>query len=151
MANFEDEARGPEEKGQGGELGRQPPFEGRQPPFEGRQPPFEGRQPPFEGRQPPFEGRQPPFEGRQPPFEGRQPPFEGKHGTGGDPGGGRVFLGGSSREAGVVVRATVESFGPVGETELQVNIKWPAGCNSSPVVEPVKRTVKPPGGSVNVA
>jgi hypothetical protein len=63
---------------------------------------------------------------------------------------GRVFLGGSSRESGVVVRATVESYGPVGETELQVNIKWPAGCNSAPIVEPVKRTLKPPGGCANV-
>jgi len=66
-------------------------------------------------------------------------------------GGGRVFAGGPSRETGVVVRATVESYGPVGETELQVNVKWPAGCNSAPVVEPVKRTTRPPGGRANVA
>jgi hypothetical protein len=99
-----------------------------------------GRQPPFRGRQPPFEGRHPPFEGRQPPFEGRQEASVG----------GRVFVGGSSRETGVVVRATVESFGQVGETELNVSIKWPAGCNSSPVVEQGKRTVKPRGSTVNV-
>jgi hypothetical protein len=85
--------------------------------------------------------------GRQPPFEGRQPPFEGRQEA---TGGGRVFVGGSSRETGVVVRATVESFGQVGETELNVSIKWPAGCNSSPVVEQGKRTVKPRGSTVNV-
>jgi len=141
MSNSEDEARGSEENGRDAGMGNED--------VAGRQPPFEGRQPPFEGRQPPFEGRQPPFEGRQPPFEGRQPPFEGKQ-SGGGAGGGRVFLGGSSRETGVVVRATVESFGLVGETELNVSVKWPAGCNSSPIVEPVKRTAKPPGGSANV-
>ena len=64
--------------------------------------------------------------------------------------GARVFLNGSSRAAGVVVRATVESFGPVGETELNVTVKWPAGGNSSPVVEPVRRAVRPPGAAPNV-
>ncbi|HUA59742.1 MAG TPA: hypothetical protein VML19_13370 [Verrucomicrobiae bacterium] len=127
MSNSEDEARGSEENGRDAGMGNED----------------------VAGRQPPFEGRQPPFEGRQPPFEGRQPPFEGKQ-SGGGAGGGRVFLGGSSRETGVVVRATVESFGLVGETELNVSVKWPAGCNSSPIVEPVKRTAKPPGGSANV-
>jgi hypothetical protein len=26
-----------------------------------------------------------------------------------------------------VVRATVEAFGPVGDTEMNITIKWPAG------------------------
>ena len=38
-----------------------------------------------------------------------------------------MFGYGSSREAGVIVRATVEAFGPVGDTELTVHVKWPAG------------------------
>jgi len=65
-------------------------------------------------------------------------------------GGGRVFLAGPAREAGVVVRATVEAFGPVGDTELQVTVKWPAGNPSSPCVEPVKESRRPPGVSANV-
>jgi len=87
--------------------------------------------------------------GKNPPAVGKNPPV-GKNPVAEDVGGGRVFLGGSSREAGVVVRATVESYGPVGETELQVNVKWPAGCNSSPIVEPVRKMPKLPGGTANV-
>jgi hypothetical protein len=32
----------------------------------------------------------------------------------------------SPRKAGVVIRATVEHMGLVGDTELTVNVKWPA-------------------------
>lgn len=32
----------------------------------------------------------------------------------------------SARKAGVVIRATVEHMGLVGDTELTVNVKWPA-------------------------
>jgi cysteine peptidase C11 family protein len=91
--------------------------------------------------------------GHTPP-KGRTPP-RGRTDPGAEPssdqGGGRVFLRGSSREAGVVVRATVESFGPVGDTELQVTVKWPAGNNSSPIVDPERRSIRPPGGDANVA
>ncbi len=45
-----------------------------------------------------------------------------------------VFQGSSSREAGVIVRATVEAFGPVGDTELNVTVKWPAGSYVGPIV-----------------
>jgi hypothetical protein len=42
--------------------------------------------------------------------------------------GGDVAAGGhcSPRKAGVVIRATVEHMGLVGDTELTVNVKWPA-------------------------
>ena len=33
---------------------------------------------------------------------------------------------GSSGHAGIVVRATVESFGVAGDTELNITVKWPA-------------------------
>jgi hypothetical protein len=104
-----------------------------------------------EGRQTPTSGRQTPTSGRQTPTSGRQTPTAGKDCPASrmEPGG-SVFLGGSSREAGVVVRATVESFGPVGETELHVTVKWPAGCNSSPAVQQVKKSIPPPGGAENV-
>jgi hypothetical protein len=46
-----------------------------------------------------------------------------------------VFGDGSSRETGVVVRATVESFGPMGDTELTVTMKWPAGINGVQRIE----------------
>lgn len=32
----------------------------------------------------------------------------------------------SSRAAGVVLRATVETFGPAGDAELHLTVKWPA-------------------------
>jgi hypothetical protein len=39
---------------------------------------------------------------------------------------GKPAVGTSSREAGVIVRASVEAFGAVGDTELTVHVKWPA-------------------------
>jgi hypothetical protein len=38
-----------------------------------------------------------------------------------------IFLGGSAREAGVIIRASVEAFGPIGDTNLTVTVNWPAG------------------------
>jgi hypothetical protein len=38
-----------------------------------------------------------------------------------------IFLGGSSREAGIIIRASVEAFGPIGDTNLTVTVNWPAG------------------------
>jgi hypothetical protein len=55
-----------------------------------------------------------------------------------------VFGNRSSRETGVVVRATVESFGPVGDTELTVNVKWPAGSAGVQRIGAVKQSS--PGG-----
>jgi hypothetical protein len=46
----------------------------------------------------------------------------------------RIFVGSSSREAGVVVRASVEAFGPVGDTSLTITVNWPAG-NVGPIDE----------------
>ena len=37
-----------------------------------------------------------------------------------------VFTTASSGAAGIVLRATVESFGPAGDTELHLTVKWPA-------------------------
>jgi Clostripain family len=46
----------------------------------------------------------------------------------------RIFAGSSSREAGVIVRASVEAFGPVGDTSLTITVNWPAG-NVGPLDE----------------
>jgi hypothetical protein len=35
---------------------------------------------------------------------------------------------GTSGVAGVVLRATVETFGPVGDAELHLTVKWPAAA-----------------------
>lgn len=51
----------------------------------------------------------------------------------------------SSRQASVVIRATVEHIGLVGDTEMTVNVKWPAStfccppCTHSPA----------PGGTIS--
>jgi hypothetical protein len=34
----------------------------------------------------------------------------------------------TSRTAGVVLRATVETFGPAGDAELHLTVKWPAAA-----------------------
>ncbi len=38
----------------------------------------------------------------------------------------RVFSTVSSGAAGIVLRATVESFGPAGDAELHLTVRWPA-------------------------
>jgi hypothetical protein len=62
----------------------------------------------------------------------------GPAGKGSSPGGGKgqsgpaanrkeaIFLGSSSKEAGIILRASVEAFGPVGETTLTLTVNWPA-------------------------
>jgi hypothetical protein len=51
-----------------------------------------------------------------------------------------------SRQAGVVINATIEHIGLVGETEMQVTVKWPASTFCAPPCEhPVSQ-----GQSVNV-
>jgi len=37
----------------------------------------------------------------------------------------------TTRQAGVVIHASVEAFGPAGDTELSVNVKWPAASLGS--------------------
>jgi hypothetical protein len=81
------------------------------------------------GRTPPDIGRTPPDIGRTPPDIGRTPPDIGKDvdtsGTACAAQG--TFESGSTRVAGVVLRGFVEAYGPLGDTELTLNVKWPAG------------------------
>jgi hypothetical protein len=48
----------------------------------------------------------------------------------------------SPPKAGVVIRATIEHVGMVGDTELTVNVKWPA---STFCVQPSEKPATPPG------
>jgi hypothetical protein len=40
--------------------------------------------------------------------------------------------------AGVVLRATVETFGPAGDAELHLSVKWPASALAAAQREPSK-------------
>jgi hypothetical protein len=75
----------------------------------------------------------------------------------------RVFSSVSSGAAGIVLRATVESFGPAGDAELHLTVKWPAaslgaremGAVPSHQMSQSGQTnedehQKPPGGKLNV-
>ena len=75
----------------------------------------------------------------------------------------RVFSAVSSGAAGIVLRATVESFGPAGDAELHLTVKWPAaslGAREMGAVPPPQRSQsvqsnedesqKSPGGKLNV-
>ena len=42
---------------------------------------------------------------------------------------------GCTRQATVVIRATIEHIGLVGETDMQVNVKWPASTFCAPPCE----------------
>jgi hypothetical protein len=88
-----------------------------------------GRPPDPVGRGPSPIGKPPDPRGRPPDPQGRGPAVGGPAGPGG-PGGehGAVTTCCTTREAGVVVRASVEAFGPAGDTELTVNVKWPAAA-----------------------
>lgn len=92
-----------------------------------------GKTPPDTGKTPPDTGKTPPDTGKTPPDTGRDPVTgwvaQGSFGTG------------STRVAGVVVRGFVEAYGPLGDTELTVSVKWPAGS-----VGPMPGG---PGGSAN--
>jgi hypothetical protein len=82
------------------------------------------------------------------------------------PGGGNaqsLFSTVSSGAAGIVLRATVESFGPAGDAELHLTVKWPAaslGAREMGVAPTHQRgqsvqtnedeNPKPPGGKLNV-
>lgn len=64
-------------------------------------------------------------EGHQPPHTGKPESQTGKHSDGKE----RVLLGTmTSGAAGVVLRATVETFGPAGDAELHLSVKWPAAA-----------------------
>ena len=91
-----------------------------------------GRTPPDTGRTPPDTGRTPPDTGRTPPDTGRTPPDTGRTGYWAQ----GAFGQESTRVTGVVVRGFVEAFGPLGDTELTVNVKWPAGSVGSMPASP---------------
>jgi hypothetical protein len=62
-------------------------------------------------------------EGHQPPDTGKAEGPTGKRSHEKE----RVLLGTmTSGAAGVVLRATVETFGPAGDAELHFSVKWPA-------------------------
>lgn len=75
------------------------------------------------GKPPDRIGKPPDRTGKPPDRTGKPPDVRGRGGAGEGQG---VFGTASSREAGIVVRASVEAFGPVGDTDLTVNVKWPA-------------------------
>jgi hypothetical protein len=67
------------------------------------------------GKAPPDKGKAPPDKGKAPPDKGKAPPDKGK-----------VILGGlTSGAACIVLRASIETFGPAGDAELTLNVKWP--------------------------
>lgn len=64
-----------------------------------------------------------------------------------DPGvDGETFSNCSPPKAGVVIRATVEHLGLVGDTELTVSVKWPA---STFCVQPLEKPADPAGPAPN--
>ena len=59
--------------------------------------------------------------GKAPPDKGKAPPDKGK-----GSGSGQAILGAvTNRAACVVLRASVETFGPAGDAELNFNVQWP--------------------------
>jgi hypothetical protein len=66
-------------------------------------------------------GKPPDKVGKPPDRSGRPAGSQGSAGEVQD-----VFGTSSSREAGVVIRASVEAYGPVGDTDLTINVRWPA-------------------------
>src|SRR5580658_7767173 len=62
-----------------------------------------------------------PHKGKLPPDKGKLPPDKGKGAANG-----QAILGAvTSGAACVVLRASVETFGPAGDAELNFNVKWP--------------------------
>lgn len=53
-------------------------------------------------------------------------------------------------QAGVVIRASVEHVGLAGETELTVNVKWPASAFCAPSCSKPAKTSDAAGDSRNV-
>jgi hypothetical protein len=74
-----------------------------------------------------------PHKGKLPPDKGKLPPDKGKGSSNGQSILGAVTAG----AACVVLRASVETFGPAGDAELNFNVKWPgttlAAASESPV------------------
>lgn len=72
----------------------------------------------------PHKGKAPPDKGKAPPDKGKAPPDKGKAADKGNALIGSVTAG----AACVVLRACVETFGPAGDAELNLNVKWPASA-----------------------
>jgi hypothetical protein len=76
---------------------------------------------PHKGKVPPDKGKVPPDKGKVPPDKGKVPPDKGK-----GSGGAQAILGSVTDGAAcVVLRASVETFGPAGDAELSFHVKWP--------------------------
>jgi hypothetical protein len=82
-----------------------------------------GRDATVRGRDATVRGRDATVRGRDAQIRGR---VTGNAGQGDETDGQGVSGICPSREAGVVIRAFVDAYGPVGDTELSVNVKWPA-------------------------
>jgi hypothetical protein len=66
-------------------------------------------------------GKAPPDKGKAPPDKGKAPPDKGK-----GSGSAQAILGSVTDGAAcVVLRASVETFGPAGDSELNFHVKWP--------------------------
>jgi hypothetical protein len=66
--------------------------------------------------------------GKLPPDKGKLPPDKGKSG-----GNGQAILGAVTDGAAcVVLRASVETFGPAGDAELNFHVKWPGTTLAAP-------------------
>jgi hypothetical protein len=70
-------------------------------------------------------GNQATDKGKDPPDKGKDPPDKGK----GNSQKGQAILGAvTSGAACVVLRASIETFGPAGDAELCLNVKWPSSA-----------------------
>jgi hypothetical protein len=78
-------------------------------------------------------GSQPMDKGKDPPDKGKDPPDKGKVTQKG-----QAILGAvTSGAACVVLRASIETFGPAGDAELCLNVKWPASTLAAAADLPV--------------
>jgi hypothetical protein len=59
------------------------------------------------------------------PYSGKQEPRTREISSGNE---NALLVTSTSRAAGVVLRATVETFGPAGDAELHFTVKWPAAA-----------------------
>jgi len=83
-----------------------------------------------------------PHKGKVPPDKGKVPPDKGKAAEKGQAVLGEV----TSGAACVVLRACVETFGPAGDAELNLNVKWPAAALAAASELPATSTTSQDGG-----
>jgi hypothetical protein len=96
---------------------------------------------PDKGKMPPDKGKMPPDKGKMPPDKGKMPPDKGKAAAKGQAVLGEV----TSGAACVVLRASVETFGPAGDAELNLNVKWPAAALAAASEFPTTSTTSEEG------